>query len=82
MCYRTGWTVAIAGAYAPLLNSRGESTKAALRKGSILVVALRLGADAWEPLYAIVGPLRVELSPEFCWPLEAIAVLEAAALMQ
>jgi hypothetical protein len=65
---------------AVMLNHRGESARAALRKGSILVVAIRLAADAWEPLYAIVGPWRVELPPEFSWPLEAIAVLDAAAL--
>jgi hypothetical protein len=67
---------------AVILNSPGESARAALRTGPILVVAMRLGADAWEPLYAIVGSWRVELSPEFCWTLEAIAVLEAAALMR
>jgi hypothetical protein len=67
---------------AVVLNSRGASVRAALRTGPILVVAMRLAADAWEPLYAIVGPWRVGLPPEFCWTLEAIAVLEAAALMR
>jgi hypothetical protein len=65
---------------AVLLSSRGTAIRAALRKGPILVVTLRLAADAWEPLYALVGPWRVELPPEFDWPLEAIATLEAAAL--
>lgn len=63
-----------------MLASQGESMRAALRKGPILVIALRLGADAWEPLYGIIGPWRVELPVEFYWTLEAIAVLEAAAL--
>jgi hypothetical protein len=67
---------------AVVLNSPGESIKAALRTGPILVVAMRLGAGAWEPLYGLVGPCRVELPPEFCWTLEAVAVLEAAALMR
>ena len=67
---------------AVVLNSSGESIKAALRTGPILVVAMRLGAGAWEPLYGLVGTCRVELPPEFCWTLEAIAVLEAAALMR
>jgi hypothetical protein len=67
---------------AVLLSSRGESIRAALRKGPVLVVALRLGADAWEPLYAILGSWRVELPLEFCWTLEAIAALEAAVLMR
>ncbi len=65
---------------AVLLSSRGESIRAALRKGPVLVVALRLGAGAWEPLYAILGPWRVELPQEFCWPIEALATLEAATL--
>lgn len=65
---------------AAVLNSRGESIRVALRKGPILVIALRLGADTWEPLYAIIGGRRVELPQEFCWTLEAISVLEAAAL--
>jgi hypothetical protein len=65
---------------AVVLNSRGAATKAALRKGPVIVVALRLAADAWEPLYAIVGPSHIELPLEFCWSLEAIATLEAAAL--
>jgi hypothetical protein len=67
---------------AVVLNSRGASIRVALRTGPILVVALRLGAGAWEPLYGLVGPRRVELPSEFCWTLEAIAVLEAAALMR
>lgn len=65
---------------AVVLNSRGESVRAALRTGPILVIALRLGADAWEPLYGLVGPWRVDLPKEFCWTLEAIAALEAVAL--
>jgi hypothetical protein len=67
---------------AVVLNSRGASVRAALRTGPILVVALRLGAGAWEPLYGLVGPWRVELPQEFCWTLEALATLEAAALMR
>jgi hypothetical protein len=42
---------------AVMLSSLGKSIKAALRKGPVLVVALRLGAGAWEPLYA---PIRSE----------------------
>jgi hypothetical protein len=68
------------GLEAVLLNRRGAAIRAAIRKGPILVVALRLGVDAWEPLYAIVGTRRIELPPEFCWSLEAIATLEVAAL--
>ncbi len=65
---------------AVVLSSRGELARAALRTGPILVVALRLGVGAWEPLYGIVGPWRVELPREFCWTIEAIGALEAAAL--
>ena len=64
---------------AVMLNSRGEATRAALRKGPVLVVAVRLGIGAWEPLYGLVGSWRMELPQEFCWTLEAIAVLETAA---
>ncbi len=67
---------------AVVLNSHGESARAALRTGPILVVALRLGAGVWEPLYCLVGPWRVELPQEFCWTIEAIAALEAATLMR
>ncbi len=65
---------------AVVLNSRGELVRAALRTGPIVVVALRLGVGAWEPLYGIVGPWRVALPQEFCWTFEAVGVLEAAAL--
>jgi hypothetical protein len=65
---------------AVVLNSRGESTKAVLRNGPILVVALRLDVGTWEPLYAILGPWRVELPPGFRWSIEAICALEEAAV--
>jgi hypothetical protein len=64
---------------AALLSSRGESTRAVLRTGPILVVAMRLGAGEWEPLYGLVGPWRVGL-PQFCWTFEALVMLEAAAM--
>jgi hypothetical protein len=65
---------------AVLLSSRGESTRAVLRTGPILVVASRLGAGEWEPLYGLVGRWRVELPQEFCWTFEALVTLEAAVL--
>lgn len=62
-----------------LLTSRGEAIRAALRRGPVVVVALRLGPGAWEPLYAICGQKRVGLPRRFCWTIEAIGALEAAA---
>ncbi len=65
---------------AVLLTSRGESIRVALRKGPVVVIALRLGPGAWEPLYAIYGGRRTVLPQGFTWTLEAIGALEAAAL--
>lgn len=61
------------------ISNPGEPIRAALRKGPVVVIALRLGPGAWEPLYATYGCRRVALSQHFCWSLEAIEVLEAAA---
>lgn len=65
---------------AVLLNSRGESIRAALRKGPVVVIALRLGPGVWEPLYAICGCCRVALPGDFCWSIKAIDALEVAVL--
>lgn len=65
-----------------MLGERGEAAKAALRSGALVIVALRLGAARWEPLYATCGPRRVALPSGFSLSLEAIAVLEAATLTQ
>jgi hypothetical protein len=35
------------------ISNPGGPIKAALRKGPVVVIALRLGPDEWEPLYAI-----------------------------
>lgn len=59
-----------------LLNNRGESIRAALRKGPVVVIALRLGPGAWEPLYAIHGKRRTVLPQGFDWTTEAIGALE------
>jgi hypothetical protein len=40
------------------LRCRGALVRAVPRTGPTLVVALRLGASAWEPLYGLVGPWR------------------------
>lgn len=61
------------------INNPGEPIRAALRKGTLVVIALRLGPGEWKPLYAINGLQRVSLPPRFCWTLEAIDVLEGAA---
>lgn len=63
---------------AVMLNSRGEAARAALRKGPVLIVAVRLGGGAWEPLYGLVGSWRMDLPLEFEWSLEALTMLEAA----
>jgi hypothetical protein len=62
-----------------LLNSHGASIRAALRKGLVVVITLRLSPGEWEPLYAIFHCWRVELPRDFCWSIEAIGALEAAA---
>jgi hypothetical protein len=67
---------------ATVLDRPGETVKAALRSGVVVIVALRLGAAQWEPLYAMCGCRRVALSWSFCFSLEAIAALEAATFMQ
>jgi hypothetical protein len=67
---------------AVMLNSPGEAARAALRKGPVLVVAVRLGVGAWEPLYGLIGSRPMELPLEFQWSLEALATLEAAAVMR
>jgi hypothetical protein len=67
---------------ATVLARPGETTKAAVRSGAIVIVALRLGAALWEPLYATCGPRRVALPGSFCLSLEAIAALEAATFTQ
>ena len=67
---------------AVMLNSPGEATRAALRKGPVLVVAVRLGVGAWEPLYGLIGSWRMELPEEFEWSFEALVKLEAAAMMR
>jgi hypothetical protein len=37
------------------ISNPGEPIKAALRSGTFVVIALRLGPGVWEPLYAING---------------------------
>lgn len=61
-----------------LLDRHGETVKAALRSGATVIVALRLGAAQWEPLYAMCGVRRVGLPAGFALSLEAVASLEAA----
>jgi hypothetical protein len=61
----------------PIYNP-GEPIKAALRKGPVVLIALRLGPGEWEPLYAIHGCKRVALPRRFCWTIEAIGTLELA----
>jgi hypothetical protein len=60
------------------ISNPGEPIRAALRKGTVVIVALRLGMGRWEPLYAIHGRDRVALPCDFCWTLEAIGTLEMA----
>jgi hypothetical protein len=60
------------------MSNPGEPIKAALRKGPVVVIALRLGPGEWEPLYAIYGRNRVALPRCFCWTIEAIGTLELA----
>lgn len=67
------------GVEAVPISNPGEPIRAALRKGPVVVIALRLGPGEWEPLYAINGLQRVALPRRFCWTLEAIGALEAAA---
>ena len=62
---------------AVVLHNPREPIKAALRKGPIVVIALRLGPGTWKPLYALNGRRRVALPRNF-WTLEAIGILEAA----
>jgi hypothetical protein len=64
------------------ISNPGEPIRAALRKGPMVVIALRLGVGIWEPLYAIVGGCRVALPQDFCWSIEAVGVLEMATLTQ
>jgi len=49
-----------------------------LRRGPILIFALRLDVGRWEPLYATIGARRMGLSSSFSWTVEAVCVLEAA----
>jgi hypothetical protein len=63
-----------------VLGESGETTRAAYRSGALVVVALRLGADRWEPLYAMCGVHRVSLPRSFCLSLEAVAALETAVI--
>jgi hypothetical protein len=60
------------------ISNPGEPIKAALRKGPVVVIALRLGPGEWEPLYAIYGRRRVALPRRFCWSIEDIGTLETA----
>jgi hypothetical protein len=60
------------------ISNPGEPVKAALRRGPLVIVALRLGAGRWEPLYAIRGFDREALPCDFHWTLEAIGTLEMA----
>jgi hypothetical protein len=62
------------------ISNPGEPIKAALRKGPVVVIALRLGPGEWEPLYAIYGRNRVALPRRFCWTIEALGVLEMTVL--
>lgn len=64
---------------ATTISNPGEPIKAALRKGPVVVIALRLGPGIWEPLYAIYGKKRTDLPEDFNWSLEAIGALEVAA---
>jgi hypothetical protein len=61
------------------ISTTGKPIKAALRKGPVVVIALRLGPGEWEPLYAIYGERCISLPQRFKWTLEAIGALEAAA---
>ncbi len=65
-----------------LLETSGERAKGALRLGAVVIVALRLGAASWEPLYAMSGLRRVELPPDYYLPIRAVAALEAALFTQ
>ncbi len=60
------------------ISNPGQPIKAALRKGPVVVIALRLDPGEWEPLYAIYGRNRVALPRCFCWTIEAIGTLELA----
>jgi hypothetical protein len=60
------------------ISNPGEPIKVALRKGAVLIIALRLDIGRWEPLYAILGRRRVGLPLDFCWTIEAVGVMELA----
>ncbi len=64
---------------ATTISNPGDPIKAALRKGPVVVIALRLGPGVWEPLYAMYGKRRTALPQDFKWTIEAIGVLEVAA---
>lgn len=64
------------------ISGPGEPLRAALRKGPVVVIALRLGLGEWEPLYAILGRCRVGLPRDYCWSIEAIEALEMVTLTQ
>lgn len=68
--------------HATSISNPGEPIRAALRDGAVVFVALRLGLGEWEPQYMLCDRRRVPLPPGFCWTLEAIGTLEAAARMQ
>lgn len=63
---------------ATTISNPGEPIKAALRKGAVVVIALRLGPGEWEPLYAIHDCKRVALPRRFCWTFYDIGTLEMA----
>ncbi len=59
-------------------DQQPRRARPALRKGPVVLIALRLGPGEWEPLYAIYGRKRVALPRRFCWTIEAICALEMA----
>ncbi len=67
-------------AEAILLSGSEQPTRAAVRLGGgvLVIVAVRLGPGAWEPLYAMSGLQSVSLPPRFSWSIEAIGALETA----
>lgn len=65
---------------AMVLDRPGEITRAALRSGTVVIVAIRLGAVRWKPLYAVSGPRQLELPKGFRLSLKAIAALETAVV--
>jgi hypothetical protein len=67
---------------ATTISNPDEPIKAAIRQGGVVMVAWRLGAGDWEPLYAIYGKKRAALPQGFNWTLEAIGALEAAVFTQ